>query len=46
MYSAFTTGIALWLVYGIVIGSWPIIIANIITVALAFSILVMKLRYG
>lgn len=46
MYAAFTTGIALWLVYGIVIGSWPIIIANIITVALAFSILVMKLRYG
>jgi len=46
MYSAFTTGIALWLAYGIVIGSWPIIIANIITVALAFSILVMKLRYG
>ncbi|MFM2209762.1 MAG: SemiSWEET transporter [Burkholderiaceae bacterium] len=46
MYSAFTTGIALWLVYGIVIGSWPIIIANIITVALALSILVMKLRYG
>jgi MtN3 and saliva related transmembrane protein len=46
MYSAFTTGIALWLVYGIVIGSWPIIIANIITVVLAFSILVMKLRYG
>ena len=46
MYSAFTTGIALWLVYGIVIGAWPIIIANTITLALAFAILVMKLRYG
>ena len=46
MYSAFTTGIALWLVYGILIGAWPIIIANIITLALAASILVMKLRYG
>lgn len=46
MYGAFTTGIALWLVYGIVIDAWPIIIANIITLALAASILGMKIRYG
>ncbi|MFM8609185.1 MAG: SemiSWEET transporter [Burkholderiaceae bacterium] len=45
MYGAFTTGIALWLVYGIVIDAWPIIIANIITLALAASILGMKIRY-
>lgn len=46
MYSAFTTGVALWLVYGIVMGAWPIVIANAITLALAAAILGMKLRYG
>jgi MtN3 and saliva related transmembrane protein len=45
MYSIFTVGVSLWLVYGIMLSAWPIVIANIITVVLAFSILVMKLRY-
>lgn len=45
MYSAFTVGVALWLVYGILMGAWPIIVANFITTSLAASILVMKLRY-
>jgi len=46
MYSIFTLGVALWLVYGLVIGAWPIVVANAITLALALFILVMKLRYG
>jgi MtN3 and saliva related transmembrane protein len=46
MYSAFTVGIALWLVYGLMIQAWPVVIANVITFALASSILVMRLRYG
>jgi MtN3 and saliva related transmembrane protein len=46
MYSAFTLGIALWLVYGVVISAWPIVVANVVTLALALSILLMKLRYG
>ena len=45
MYSAFTLGVALWLVYGLMIGAWPVVIANVITLALASTILVMKLRY-
>lgn len=45
MYSVFTGGIALWLVYGVAMGAWPIILANTITLTLAASILVMKLRY-
>lgn len=45
MYSVFTAGVALWLVYGLLLGAWPIVIANIITLSLASSILVMKLRY-
>ena len=46
MYSAFTLGIALWLVYGVLIGEWPIIAANVVTLTLAGAILAMKLRYS
>lgn len=45
MYSVFTSGVAMWLVYGILLNAWPIVISNAITVALASAILVMKLRY-
>jgi MtN3 and saliva related transmembrane protein len=45
MYSAFTAGVAGWLVYGLLMGAWPIVIANAITLALAATILGMKLRY-
>jgi MtN3 and saliva related transmembrane protein len=45
MYSCFTAGVAFWLVYGIMLMAWPIIIANAITLSLAVSILLMKLRY-
>ena len=46
MYSVFTVGIALWLVYGLALRAWPIVGANAITLALAGAILAMKLRYG
>jgi MtN3 and saliva related transmembrane protein len=45
MYSLFTVGVAMWLVYGILLMAWPIIIANTITTSLALLILSMKLRY-
>jgi MtN3 and saliva related transmembrane protein len=43
MYVMFTTGIVLWLAYGILIESMPMIIANIITFVLSATILVLKL---
>jgi MtN3 and saliva related transmembrane protein len=43
MYASFTCGIALWLAYGLLLGQWPVIVANAITLVLAFAILVMKL---
>jgi MtN3 and saliva related transmembrane protein len=46
MYGAFTLGVALWLAYGIALGEWPIIVANAITLALAASILAMKIAAG
>ncbi len=43
MYVMFTTGIVLWLSYGILIESMPMIIANIITFVLSATILLLKL---
>ena len=46
MYMIFTPGVALWLVYGVAIGAWPIIIANAVGFLLAATILALKLRHG
>lgn len=46
MYALFTLGVALWLIYGILLAAWPIIIANTITLLLAGTVLVMKLKFG
>ncbi len=43
MYVMFTTGIALWLGYALLIESMPMIIANIITFVLSATILALKL---
>ncbi len=44
--AAFTLGVALWLIYGVAIGDWPLIGSNAVTLALMAVILAMKLRYG
>ncbi|MGA8688706.1 MAG: SemiSWEET transporter [Methyloceanibacter sp.] len=46
MYVAFASGVALWLLFGVLIGNWPIMISNAITLMLALAIVAMKLRYG
>lgn len=46
MYLLFTSGAACWLAYGIVIGSWPVVLSNAITCLLSLAILVLKLRHG
>lgn len=45
MYVIFTCGIACWLAYGFMIDSMPIIAANLVTLLLAGTILIMKLKY-
>jgi MtN3 and saliva related transmembrane protein len=45
MYSIFTLGVALWLVYGLLTRAWPVVAANTVTLLLAILILSMKLRY-
>ncbi len=42
----FVSGIGLWLVYGLLIMSWPLILANAVTFVLVGTILILKLRYG
>lgn len=44
MYSVFVLGTALWLTYGIFLHSWPITIANAITLALSGFILALKIK--
>lgn len=44
MYSIFVTGVALWLVYGVLMTDPPIIIANAITLLLSSIILIMKIK--
>ncbi|MCA3002354.1 MAG: SemiSWEET transporter [Rhodocyclaceae bacterium] len=46
MYVVFTIGVATWLVYGLMLGAMPIIIANCVTLLLAISVVVMKLCWG
>jgi MtN3 and saliva related transmembrane protein len=45
MFLVFSLGVLCWLVYGLMIGSGPMIFANSITLALALSILAMKLKF-
>lgn len=44
MYSIFTLGVSLWLGYGIIIGDLPMILANLVTLLLAASVLLLTLR--
>ena len=44
MYAVTTTGFVLWVTFGILQKSWPIIVSNGIMMCLAGTILVLKLR--
>jgi len=46
MYLFFCTGVGLWLFYGVLIASWPVILSNFITLVLSGAVLVLKLRHG
>ncbi len=44
MYSLFTLGVLLWLIYGVFLANWAIIVANAVTFLLAAAILAVKLH--
>ncbi|MGL4604500.1 MAG: SemiSWEET transporter [Iodobacter sp.] len=45
MYLVLVLGVMLWLVYGLLCNDMPLVIANIITLILAGSVLVMKVYF-
>ena len=45
MFAIFSSGVLLWLFYGIEIGAMPVIVANAVTLGLSLTILIFKLRY-
>jgi MtN3 and saliva related transmembrane protein len=45
MLLTFCSGVFLWLLYGLLLGSWPLIAANGVTLSLASVLLVLTLRY-
>jgi len=44
MYSLFTVGVILWIVYASLIQNWPVLIANIVTLGTSGSILWLKIQ--
>ena len=45
MYAIFTAGTFLWMLYGIMLPSWPVAVANAITLVFAGVILGYKIKY-
>lgn len=45
MFCIFSLGVVCWLCYGIALGSWPIILANLVTLVLSLTVLYFKLVY-
>lgn len=46
MLVLFTTGIVLWIAYGLAEAAAPVVISNIVTLGLSLALLGMKLRWG
>lgn len=44
MYLLFTLGVACWMIYGYLIDSLPVLIANTLTLLMASSILFLKIQ--
>jgi MtN3 and saliva related transmembrane protein len=45
-FAMLVSGILLWLTYGVMIQSWPLIMSNLISLVLNGTILAVKIRYG
>ncbi|MFC1690693.1 SemiSWEET transporter [Nanoarchaeota archaeon] len=46
MYSIISTGIFLWLVYGLLIKDLPVVLANAVSLILVLTMVGLKLKYG
>jgi MtN3 and saliva related transmembrane protein len=45
MYAVTVTGFSLWIAYGLMITSWPVVGSNAVCLALSATILVLKWRF-
>jgi MtN3 and saliva related transmembrane protein len=45
MYTIFSIGVVGWIIYGLQIGSWPVILANIVTLLLSCAVLWLKIKH-
>ncbi len=43
--ATFTAGVGLWLTYGLMLSAPPIIVANVVTLALLAAIMTLKVKY-
>ena len=46
MYAVTVTGFSLWIAYGAMSGSWPLVVANTVCLILSACILVLKWRFS
>ena len=46
MLMIFSAGVVLWLIYGFMIGSLPVILSNVVTLVLSATIIALKIRYS
>jgi MtN3 and saliva related transmembrane protein len=46
MYIVLATGLFTWIIYGILMGALPIILANLLAFIMAVTILILKIKYG
>ena len=45
-YILLTTGMSIWLLYGLLINDYPIIISNLVTISFTVTIVGYKIKYG
>tara|TARA_Y100001958_G_C20744912_1_gene231846 strand:+ start:161 stop:421 length:261 start_codon:yes stop_codon:yes gene_type:complete len=45
MFLIFTIGVFSWLIYGLIINDYPVILANAVTLILSLFILLYKIKY-
>lgn len=46
MYAILTTGLFLWLIYGLILKDIPLIVANSVSLTLSLCVLVLKIKHG
>jgi MtN3 and saliva related transmembrane protein len=46
MYLVTVTGFCLWIAYGVMLGSWPVMVSNSICLLMSATILALKWRFS